>query len=57
MQTTSTARKLTDKTPMNPERRERALDGREVQDIARATASSDSSALDMEGYDELPFTD
>jgi hypothetical protein len=56
MQTSSNARKSTDKTPMTPERRDRALDAREVRDIDLAS-SHDVSALDMHGYDALPFTD
>ncbi len=57
MQTSSNARKSTDTTPMTPERRDRALDGREVRDIDLAATSHDVVALDMHGYDELPFTD
>ncbi len=58
MQTTSStsARKSQDKTPMTPERLERALDHREVQDAAFASAAAESG-IDMHGYDELPFTD
>jgi hypothetical protein len=58
MQTTSSssARKSQDKTPMTTERLERALDHREVQDVAFASTAAESS-IDMHGYDELPFTD
>jgi hypothetical protein len=57
MQTSSSARKSTDKTPMTPERRDRARDGREVRDMDLAGTSRDVSTVDMHGYDELPFTD
>ena len=57
MQTSSNARTSTDKNPLMPERRDRALDGREVRDIDLAASSHDVSGLDMHGYDALPFTD
>jgi hypothetical protein len=58
MQTTSStsARKLQDKTPMTPELLERAPDHREAQDVAFASTAAESGP-DMHGYDELPFTD
>ena len=60
MSTTPTARTAhapTETTTLTPERRERALDRREARDPAVTPSAADASAVDMHGYDDLPFTD
>ena len=53
--TKNAARKTQDIAPLTTDRLARELDAREDRDLA--LAESDASAIDMHGYDVLPFTD